>query len=247
MGVGTELMNKTTDRICSISLPENLREAVFIARRNRFVAEIELGGEKELAHVPSSGRMGELLYPGARVYVGSRSRPEAKLKYRILLAEYEGNPVSVDSLLPNRLVYRALESGFMPELSGYGTIRREVPFGAGRFDFYLGDSPGKGCYLEVKSVTLVEGGVSLFPDAPSDRGSRHLEELTAARREGYRAVVLFVIQRADAMCFSPNRRRDPRFGLELSKAVQAGVEALARRCRVSHREVTLDISLPVYL
>lgn len=225
--------------MCRICLPGNLREALFIARRNRFVAEVELDGLSELAHVPSSGRMSELLFPGARVFVAPQASPGQKLKYRILLAERDGRPVSVDSLLPNRLVYSALAAGGLTGLSEYREIKREAPYGAGRFDFFLAGGPDKGCYLEVKSVTLVEGGVALFPDAPSERGARHLEELAAARREGYRAVVLFVIQREDAGCFKPNSRQDPRFGRQLSAAALAGVEALAWRCRVSLREVSL--------
>lgn len=240
-------MGDTANHTCRISLPGDLREAEFVFRRNRFVGEIRLDGAPELAHVPSSGRMAELLYPGARIFVAPQHRPGAKLKYRILLAEDRGLPVSVDSLLPNRLIHRALLNGFLPDLSGGGVVKREAAYGRGRFDFYLQEQGMAGCYLEVKSVTLVEGGVALFPDAPSERGARHLEELAAARLEGYRAVVVFVIQRADALCFRPHRDRDPRFGQELSRAAQAGVEVLALGCRVSLGEVTLGGPLPVHL
>ncbi|MFZ5634367.1 MAG: DNA/RNA nuclease SfsA [Bacillota bacterium] len=240
-------MKLTEQGKCKITLPGDLQEAVFVSRLNRFVAEIDLGGRRELAHVPSSGRMAELLYPGARIFVSTPAHPGAKLKYRILLADRGGNLVSVDSLLPNRLVYRALQRGSLPELSSYGVIRRESAFGHGRFDFFLGGDQGNGCYVEVKSVTLVEDGVALFPDAPSERGARHMAELTAARREGYRAVVLLVIQRDDAHCFKPNWGRDPQFSRELSRAAAAGVEVLARRCRVSSREVVMDGKVPVEL
>lgn len=233
--------------ICKIPLPRDLREALFVARRNRFVGEIELGGVNELAHVPSSGRMRELLYPGARIFVARQAGPGARLKYRILLAESGGRPVSVDSLLPNRLVRRALNSGVLPELAGYGVIKPEASFGQGRFDFVLLGDERRQCYLEVKSVTLVEDGVALFPDAPSERGARHMEELAAARREGCRAVVLFVIQRSDAYCFRPNWDRDPLFGQALSRAASGGVEALARSCLVSLGEVALGGPVPVYL
>lgn len=232
--------------ICRMPLPRDLREAVFMARRNRFVGEVELGGVSQLAHVPSSGRMRELLYPGARVYVAG-SGPGAGLKYRILLAENGGRLVSVDSLLPNRLVRRALNSGTLPELAGYGVIKPEASFGQGRFDFLLEGDGRRRCYLEVKSVTLVEDGVALFPDAPSERGARHVEELSAARREGCRAVVLFVIQRTDARLFRPNWDRDPMFGQALSRAAPAGVEVLARGCLVSMREVALDGPVQVCL
>ncbi len=232
---------------CRVELPGGLREAVFVARRNRFVGEIVLGESMVLAHVPSSGRMGELLFPGSRVYVSGQSGPGARLKYRILLADCGGRLVSVDSLLPNRLVRRVLQSGALPELAGYSLIRPEAAFGRGRFDFLLRGSGGGDCFLEVKSVTLVEGGVALFPDAPSERGARHMEELAAARREGFRAAVLFVVQRDDACCFVPNRDRDPGFALELCRAASAGVEVMARRCRVSLGEVALDREIAVHL
>ncbi|MFZ5648889.1 MAG: DNA/RNA nuclease SfsA [Bacillota bacterium] len=240
-------MVKKNENTCRILLPGSLKKVEFVRRLNRFVAEIKIDGAKDLAHVPSSGRMGELLYPGAGVFVAPQARPGSKLRYRILLAEKGGYRVSVDSLLPNRIIYSALVAGYLPELSGYRTVKREAAYGSGRFDFFLAEGPGEGCYLEVKSVTLVEEGVALFPDAPSERGARHLEELAAARREGYRAVVLFVIQRGDAICFRPNSLRDPRFGRGLTAAARAGVEVLARRCRVSLKEVALGEQVPVYL
>lgn len=240
-------MNRTNGERCRILLPRSLKGAFFVARRNRFVGEIELGGERALAHVPSSGRMAELLRPGARVYVAGQTRPGVKLKYRILLADYGGVLVSVDSLLPNRLALRALQSGCLPDLAGCSVIKPEAAFGQGRFDFLIRGPAGEECFIEVKSVTLVEEGVALFPDAPSERGARHMEELAAARRDGYRAAVLFVIQRADAHCFRPNRPRDPRFSEELSRAASAGVEVLAYRCRVSLGEVVLDGPVPVCL
>ncbi|KJS64317.1 MAG: sugar fermentation stimulation protein [Peptococcaceae bacterium BICA1-7] len=238
-------MDLKADIEAKIVLPR-LSEAVFLCRRNRFVGEVEFGGGRELAHVPSSGRMTELLYPGAPVYIAPASSPGAKLRYRILMAENSGHKVSVDSLLPNRLVYRALAEGVLPELEGYTRIRREAAYGQGRFDFFL-EGAGAGCYLEVKSVTLVRDGVALFPDAPSERGARHMEELALAKREGFRAVVLFVIQRQDACSFSPNSAGDPHFGRQLSRAALAGVEVLARLCLVDLEKVALGGPVPVML
>lgn len=231
----------------NIPLPGGLREAVFVYRHNRFVGEVEMGGERVLAHVPSSGRMAELLYPGAPVHIAPAGSPEARLGCRILLAENNGCRVSVDSFLPNRLILRALSAGLLPELSGYTLIKREASYGQGRFDFFLGGGEEPGCYLEVKSVTLVVDGVALFPDAPSERGSRHMKELAAARREGFRAVVLFVIQRPDGLSFRPHTIRDPHFSRELSRAASEGVEALARRCLVTTGEVALEGPVPVFL
>ncbi|MHB8156081.1 MAG: DNA/RNA nuclease SfsA, partial [Desulfocucumaceae bacterium] len=232
--------------LINIALPGDSVEAVFVHRRNRFVAEIELDGCRELAHVPSSGRMTELLYPGAPIYIAPARTPEAKLKYRILLAENNGCLVSVDSLLPNRLIYRALAARALPELEGFTEVKREAAYGRGRFDFSLREA-GAGCYVEVKSVTLVREGVALFPDAPTERGARHMEELATARREGFRAVVLFVIQRADATAFRPNTNQDPIFSRELTRAVSSGVEVLARSCLVFRDTVVLDGLVPAYL
>lgn len=233
-------MDRTFNAGCKINLPGGLLEASFVFRPNRFVGEIEIAGERIAAHVPSSGRMRELLYPGARVFVAAQDRPGTKLRYRILLAEHGGHLVSVDSLLPNRLVRLALRSGRLPEFKDTGAVFPEAAFGKGRFDFFLTGSNGEGCYIEVKSVTLVEDGTALFPDAPSERGARHMEELAVARREGFRAVVLFIIQRPDALCFRPNRDRDPLFARALAGAASAGVEVLARSCLVSLGGVELD-------
>jgi sugar fermentation stimulation protein A len=228
-------------------LPKELIEAVFVRRHNRFVGEVDMEGRRVLAHVPSSGRMAELLYPGAPVHIAPARSPGAKLGYRILLAQNNGCLVSVDSLLPNRLIHRALACGGLPELAGYGSIKREAAYGRGRFDFYLEDGRGAGCYLEVKSVTLVVEGVALFPDAPSERGARHMEELAAARGEGFRAAVLFVIQRPDGCGFSPNTPRDPQFSRELARAASAGVEVMARRCLVTTAGVELAGPVPVLI
>lgn len=215
-----------------IQLPKDIKEAVFLHRLNRFVAEVQLEGRNVLAHVPSSGRMRELLYNGAKVYVQSLPKREGrKMDFKLLLAEHRGNLVSVDSLLPNRIMRRALSTESIPGFKGYTNIRPESTFGQSRFDFFLAGPAGE-CYIEVKSVTLVEDGVAMFPDAPSIRGARHLEELATARRQGYRAAVIFVIQREDAICFSPNDSGDSEFGRALRQAAGAGVEARAYLCKV---------------
>ncbi len=221
-----------------------LHKAEFIARLNRFVAEVKLNGRVYRAHVPSSGRMKELLYPGAFVYVANNAGVNRKTDYRILLAENNGKFVSVDSLLPNRLIRRALEAGVIDELPAYGVVRPEARYGGSRFDFFL-SGEGWECFLEVKSVTLVVEGVALFPDAPSARGARHLEELAHAVREGKRGVVMFVVQREDASTFSPNDAGDPLFGEALRRAAAAGVEVLAVSCKVEKTGVYLNGAVQV--
>lgn len=235
------------EQMAVIQLPKEIKEAVFLHRLNRFVAEVHLDGRNVLAHVPSSGRMRELFYKGARVYVQPLPKREGrKTDYKLLLAEHQGSLVSVDSLLPNRLVRRALSMGSISGFTGYTNIRPESTFGQSRFDFFLAGPAGE-CYIEVKSVTLVEDGTAMFPDAPSTRGARHLEELAAARREGYRAAVLFVIQREDAICFSPNDSGDPEFGQALRQAARFGVENRAYLCKVDLNAVSMTKEIPVRL
>ncbi|SFR14343.1 sugar fermentation stimulation protein A [Desulfoscipio geothermicus DSM 3669] len=227
-------------------LPRNLVEARFVERKNRFVALVTLDGREVSVHVPSSGRMGELLVPGAVVYLAPSGVAGRRTAFTLLLVEYGGILVSVDSLLPNRLLYRALQRGELPEFAGYTGVRREFPYREGRMDFLLAGDRGR-CLVEVKSVTLVERGEARFPDAPSQRGVRHLEELALARGEGYRAAVVFVVQREDGEYFTPNDGCDPLFGRALRRAYQSGVEVYALGCRVEMHGVTLYGSMPVYL
>ncbi len=166
--------------------PTPLQPARFVRRENRFRAIVERDGQLLAAHVPNSGRLGELFTPGAAVWVA----PFADLTGRktvchLALVEYAGTLVSVDARLPNRLVAEALAAGRLTPLAGYATVRAEVRTGASRLDFLLSDGPDAArprCWLEVKSVTLVEDGLALFPDAPTTRGVKHLEELAALRR-----------------------------------------------------------------
>lgn len=227
--------NKLTPEI-AIPLPEN-HGVTFIERKNRFVGLIERDGQVFPAHVPSSGRMRELLFPGNTVYVTPMS-PGKRTDYRILLAKYGETVVSVDSLLPNHLIYKALTAGAIRPFKNYNEIKKEVNYGESRIDLLLKGESGR-CLIEVKSVTLVDQGVAKFPDAPSTRGVKHLGELARASREGYRTAVIFVIQREDATSFSPNDTTDPDFGRALRHALTAGVEVYALACEVTRTAVAL--------
>lgn len=233
--------------LCNLPLPQQLQEAFFIHRLNRFVAEVAVQGNRELAHVPSSGRMAELLMPGAQVWVNRHQKVGHKTTCRLLLVEHQDILVSVDATLPNPLVVRALKARVLKAFFRYDVIRAECSRGHSRFDFYLSGPPGH-CLLEVKSVTLVENGVALFPDAPSERGTKHLKELAAAASaEGLHAAVLFIAQREDARSFAPHHRQDPVFAKALQQAAASGVQVLAYRCRVTRDAVTLEKDIPVIL
>ena len=231
--------------VIQIKYPNPLKAAEFILRENRFLAQVVLNGKEVAAHVPSSGRMKELLYPGAGVYLLSQKGAHRKTAFDLVIATAaDGTLVSVDSFLPNRLVYHNLKGGLLAKLTEDGQIRREVSYGNSRFDFWLRKNQEE-CFMEVKSVTLVEGGQALFPDAPTSRGTRHLEELIIARKEGYRAIVLFIVQREDAKVFTPHLTADLCFGETLAKAQDSGVEIYAYDCKVTLEGISLRGQIPL--
>ena len=154
--------------------------------------------------------------------------------------------VSVDSRLPNALLQEAIDAGSLPEFAGYDHLLREVTFSDSRLDMVLTSELGR-CYIEAKSVTLVEAGTGLFPDAHTERGRKHMSTLVEAWKQGHRAAVVFVIQRPDAQEFSPNEAADPRFCRSLRNAAQLGVEVYAYRCRVSRQEIEIADAVPVRL
>ncbi len=210
----------------------------FVRRENRFRVTVEVGGNVESAHLPNSGRLSELLTPGRRCYLVPRPSPSRRTPYDLLLVVYRGVLVSVDARLPNPLFAEAVAKGWLTAFAGAAHIEREVRYGRSRMDFRL-DGPGGVCWVETKSVTLVERGVALFPDAPTARGRRHLEELIALVREGQRAAVVFVVQRPDATAFAPNARADPAFAHALAEAAALGVEVYAHRCRVTREAISI--------
>jgi len=196
-------------------------------------------GKRVRAFVADPGRLQELLYPGARVFLAHADGRGRRTDYDLRLVESDGNLVSVDSRVPNKIVAKALKAGALEPLSDYREIKSEPRTGAGRLDFML---TGKGlppCYLEVKSCTLVRDRLALFPDAPTARGTRHLKELTTLKKEGYRSAVLFVIQHPGASSFTPNKATDPEFSRALHKASRAGVEVYAYKCLVTLEAITL--------
>lgn len=223
-----------------------LKEATFLVRDNRFRATVNLNGEYVWAHLANSGRLTELLTPGRRLFLRPATAQGRRTAYDLVLVDLDGVLVSVDAHLPNSLVEEALREGSLTPFDGYKTIRREVQWGGSRLDFVL-ENQGRRCLIEAKSVTLVNRGAALFPDAPTIRGRRHVEELRRAVAEGERAAIIFVVQRGDAKVFAPNDEADPSFGLVLRTAVEGGVEVYAYACQVSEEEVRLDLSLDVRL
>jgi sugar fermentation stimulation protein A len=188
---------------------------------------VKIGESVVSSYLPNPGRLGELLFPGAEVLLSEVGvKRHRKTKYDLIGILQEDQIVSVDSRVPNHLILEALRNRDLDEFYEYQEIRPEYRYGHSRIDFYLANDEER-CLLEVKSCTLVAEGVALFPDAPTKRGRRHISELITAKREGWRACVLFVVQRNDAQRFTSNDATDPAFGAILRRAVREGVEAYA--------------------
>ena len=221
-------------------------EATFLRRMTRFSALVHIGQKEKLVYVPNSGRMRELLLQGTTVLVQKRHARHRKTKYDMTIVRLGQNLVSIDSRIPTKLIAEAVQQGQLSEFREFSHIREEVQFGHSRLDLLLSGDQDR-CYMEVKSVTLVQGTTGRFPDAPTIRGTRHLDELIRAKRTGARAAIIFVIQRDDATCFAPNDETDPEFALKLREAVKRGVEAYAYTCHISPKSLILKEKVPVHL
>lgn len=218
-------------------------DAVFLQRPNRFIAQVLLHGQEETVHVKNTGRCKELLVPGAKVYLEKGKNPARKTAWDLIAVEKGDRLINMDSQLPNKVAEEWLAQGGFGHFS---QLFREQTWGASRLDFCLKDAH-RIKYVEVKGVTLEEGGKVYFPDAPTARGVKHLEELTRIRREGMEAAVLFVVQMDGVTAFSPNDATDPAFGDALRRAKDAGVEIAAIDCLVRPEEVTPGQRVPVVL
>ena len=208
---------------------DNMIEGRFLRRDNRFVAQVEIGGKQETVHVKNTGRCRELLQPGAQVWCAQSDNPARKTRCDLITVRKGEYLINMDSQAPNAAAKEWLEAG---GLGPAEVVKPEQKFGASRFDFYL-ERQGKGMYLEVKGVTLEDQGVCRFPDAPTERGAKHLRELIVAKEAGYDAAVLFVIQMKPVRWLEPNDGTDPEFGKALREAAAAGVQVLAVDCRVT--------------
>jgi len=223
---------------------KNIKEAKFISRPNRFIAYVEVDGQEEKVHVKNTGRCRELLVKGARVLLEESDNKERKTKYS-LVAVYKGDMlVNMDSQIPNSAAYEAVLEGKIEEIGVPDFLKREVTYSKSRFDLYYEKGARKG-FVEVKGVTLEKDGVVLFPDAPTERGTRHIRELIKAKEEGYEASILFVIQMKGVKYFTPNAETDPDFAQALKDAYNAGLNVLAYDCSVREDEMIIDKKIEV--
>lgn len=227
---------------------KNILPGTFLARPNRFIAHVELEGRVEVCHVKNTGRCRELLLPGVRVWLEESANPARKTRYDLIAVEKErpGGAllINMDSQAPNQVFGEWAAAGglgFVPTL-----LHPETKYGNSRFDFYWEYGERRG-FWEVKGVTLEEDGAARFPDAPTLRGVKHLEELILARQAGYEAGVCFIVQMAGMDYVEPNDATHPEFGAALRRAARAGVEVLALECEVEPGRLAAGRRLPVRL
>ena len=234
---------------------EKICRGKFISRPNRFIAEVETGGCVRRAHVKNTGRCRELLVAGADLIMEDfRGRMgKRKLEYSLIdvTKETARGPIliNIDSQAPNKVVGEALRSGKL-RIGGMGkvkAVKSEYVYGASRLDFYVKDETGREALVEVKGVTLEEDGTAMFPDAPTERGVKHIRELMGAASSGYVACVIFVIQMKGIDFFRPNDRTHAEFGEVLREAQKAGVEVLAYDCIVGEDSLRLDAPVEIKL
>ena len=208
---------------------------IFLSRPNRFVAHVEIDGQREVVHVKNTGRCRELLPAGAEVWCHRSDNPNRKTKFDLITVRKGQRLINMDSQAPNQAAKEWLLGGGLGPVED---LKAEVFHGDSRFDFAF-TLDGKRCFLEVKGVTLENDGICAFPDAPTERGAKHLRGLTEAAKEGYGAYALFVIQMTDVKYLHPNDATDPNFGKALREAAANGVTVMAMDCHVTVEEMTI--------
>ena len=222
---------------------ENVVSGKFISRPNRFIAHIEIDGKEEICHVMNTGRMKELLLPGAEVFLCRAKNPERKTKFDLIgVRRTDGEIINIDSFAPNKVAGEYIKTLF-PDAK---IIKPETFFEKSRFDFYIEDNNDK-IFLEVKGVTLEQYGVVMFPDAPTERGVKHINELCHCIDNGYKAYIFFIIQMDNVKYFTPNRKTHPQFADALKAAAEKGVGVYALDCKVSENSIAADKFVEVSL
>ena len=222
---------------------ENMVPGIFLSRPNRFIAKVLIDGTEETVHVKNTGRCRELLPAGAQVWCHKSDNPNRKTKFDLITVKKGDRLINMDSQAPNTAAGEWLRSGGLGEIEN---LKAETFHGDSRYDFSF-TKDGKTCFLEVKGVTLEDDGICAFPDAPTERGAKHLRGLTEAAKAGFGAYVLFVIQMADVKYLRPHDERDPAFGQALREAAENGVTVMAMDCAVDVDSMDIRLRVPVKL
>ena len=219
-------------------------KAEFIERPNRFVAKVKLDGKEIYCHVKNTGRCRELLVPGTSVWLEDSENPKRKYRYSLVTVQKGERLVNMDSQAPNKAVHEWLKSGGL--FDNITLLRPESRYGSSRFDFYC-EYEGRKAFIEVKGVTLENSNIVSFPDAPTERGARHVSELIECMKDGYEAYIIFVIQMKDVLYLTPNEDHDPVFASALRKAESEGVNIIAVDCRISESKMVIRDRVEVKL
>jgi sugar fermentation stimulation protein A len=224
---------------------EKLIHGTLVKRYKRFLADIKLdNGDEVVAHCTNSGSMKSCLENGAEVYLSPVNDSKRKTRFTWEMIKINGNWVGINTGNPNKLAFEAIKNGKIPGLEKYTTVKREVKFRDSRFDVFAENEHEK-CFVEVKNVTLKEGKYALFPDAVTTRGQKHLKTLVEVKKEGMRAVMLYIVQRIDVEVFGPASEIDPGYAAGLKEAVAEGVEVIAMQAKVTPEKIELTKKLPV--
>ncbi|MEK4496442.1 DNA/RNA nuclease SfsA [Ureibacillus sp. FSL W8-0352] len=224
----------------------NMVRGIFYQRLNRFVAEVYIDGQKEKVHVKNTGRLKELLIQNVEVLLEESNDPNRKTKYSLIAVKKGERWVNIDSQAPNTVAYEAILDGKIAEIGTVQKLKKEVKYGDSRFDLYFETQEERG-FIEVKGVTLEKDGVAVFPDAPTSRGAKHVLELVKAVEEGYKGIILFIIQMEGCRLFVPNHETDPSFSNALRQASKQGVQILAYETSVSEQCMVISNRIPVEL
>jgi sugar fermentation stimulation protein A len=224
----------------------NIANAIFIERPNRFIAHVLLNGKEEIVHVKNTGRCREILTAGTDVILEKAENMNRKTAYS-LICGYKGNTlINIDSQVPNAVVFEGIIDKKVKELADVCKLKREVFYGSSRFDIYFETSQGRG-FVEVKGVTLEEDGVAMFPDAPTERGTKHVNEMVKSVQEGYMGYIFFLIQLRGVKYFTPHEKMDMKFASALKNAKENGVHILAYDSFVTENEITLGSEIKVII
>ena len=216
---------------------KNIKIGKFIERPNRFIAKVDIDGVIETVHVKNTGRCRVLLINGRKAVLATSENTKRKTKYDLIAVDKNGVLVNIDSQAPNAAAFEWIKSGGIFSKNAF--VRREVAFGNSRFDLYVEDGDKK-AFIEVKGVTLEDNGIAMFPDAPTERGAKHLKELIESKNKGYEAYILFVIQMKGISKFFPNDKTDPNFSAALREAEKQGVNILVYDCEVGFDHMKID-------
>lgn len=224
---------------------ENIKKAKFLNRINRFVAEIEINNKIELCHIKNTGRCKELLIKNATIYVQENIKKERKTKYSLISVLKKDLHINMDSQIPNYVALEAIKNNKIEEIQNISFLKAEAKYLNSRFDIYFEKNNGKKGFIEIKGVTLEENGVLKFPDAPSKRAVKHINELIQAKNEGYEVYILFIIQMEKAIYFTPNKETDKDFFNALLKAKNGGISILAYNCFISKDEIYIKHKIEI--